>query len=126
MNTEITRVCRECQTAFEISQAEADFFLSPTRRLALPTRCKDCRAERAFVRDCGIVGVVERYDENWRNGLGIIRTNTGERVIVASHSITEPFGGPLARGQRVVLEIEPGSPLRRGADVRVIETDDRR
>lgn len=66
------------------------------------------------------LGIVERYDQRWRGGFGIIETDAAERVVVAHHSITEPFGGPLSPGQRVLFEIEPGEPLRRAADVRMI------
>lgn len=37
-------VCRDCQTEFEFSASEADFFAS--RGLTKPKRCKACRQQR--------------------------------------------------------------------------------
>lgn len=49
-------------------------------------------------------------------------TDGGERVVVHRGQIAKPEYGPLMKGDRVVFSIEPGAPLRRATDVRLIES----
>jgi cold shock CspA family protein len=114
------RRCRDCGAAFAITAGAATFLES--RGLALPKRCRQCRAERRSQRAPAVFAIVERYGAAWRGGFGVLIADSGERLIVASHEIAEPPYGPLRPGQRVQIEIEPGAPLRRAADVRVISS----
>jgi hypothetical protein len=74
MNATITRICRDCSVGFSITPEEQEKFAK--KKLAIPTRCPDCREKGKRVEyvtcvDCGKVFGMNQLEIEWYQRQGM-------------------------------------------------------